>query len=305
MRKLLRGFALVAVAGLGGVLLLEAGLQVAAAVLRATGRERPTAWSTGHRRIVCIGDANTYGLWLERSDSYPAQLESRWNERVGSPPIEVLNLGLPGTNSSRLRRDLPRILETFEPDAVLLLVGANDFWSSPFEFDEDSEPPTRSFLAKHSRVYKRLLMSRRSHDRRELDVDHDPAGPARGRNRITFGDEEFDAPYEPADPGERGDRESLARNLAALVDQAAAFGTEIHLLTYPSRWGFYGVANRAIREVAKATGTPLVDLEEAFAPLCPEPYCPKYLFVGNHHPNARGYGVMAETIVARLRAGEG
>ena len=59
--------------------------------------------------MLCIGDSNTYGLWLERSQAYPQQLETLWNERNESPKLEVLNLGFPGTNSSRIVRDLRRV----------------------------------------------------------------------------------------------------------------------------------------------------------------------------------------------------
>ena len=52
-----------------GLLLLEAALQVGAFVVHATGRELPAAWVSGRFRVLCIGDSNTYGLWLDRSDA--------------------------------------------------------------------------------------------------------------------------------------------------------------------------------------------------------------------------------------------
>ena len=102
--------------------LLEFVLQVGALYVDAT-RSDPPAWLTGDRRILCLGDSHTYGLWLDRDQAYPEQLEALWNESVESPKIEVINLGLPGMHSSRLRREFPGLLETFAPDLVILIVG--------------------------------------------------------------------------------------------------------------------------------------------------------------------------------------
>jgi hypothetical protein len=93
-----------------GLLLFELGLQAAAVWMRRDGQS-PVAWVTGRRRVLCLGDSNTYGLSLgDRTDAWPQQLEKLWNAVTPSRPAEVLNPGYPGTNSSRPRRDLPAIL---------------------------------------------------------------------------------------------------------------------------------------------------------------------------------------------------
>jgi lysophospholipase L1-like esterase len=70
-------------------------------VRRSTRAELPVALVASNLRVLCLGDSNTYGVWLERSQACPQQLEAVWNQRVASPRLEVLNLGVPGTNSSR------------------------------------------------------------------------------------------------------------------------------------------------------------------------------------------------------------
>jgi len=304
-RKLLRGVAFVVVALVGGVLLLEAGLQAAALVVRATGRELPTGWSTGHHRVLCLGDSNTYGLWLDRPEAYPARLEELWNEGGASPSLEVLNLGVPGMSASRVARDLPRILQTFEPDRLLVMLGVNDYWTR--RVDEPApEAPRRSFLERHSRVYKRIAMLLRARDDRELEVEL--GGPPPGTNkrewhadhRIRFGDEEFSMGYEAGEGAERGNPRTLFFDLITIVEHARAFGVPIHLMTYPARWNIYESANGIIRRAAKRSGAPLIDLARVFEPLCAEEECPKYL-LRDDHPNERGYRVVAETILDRLR----
>ena len=56
--------------------------------------------------MLALGDSNTYGLWVEPAESYPAVFERRWNADPARRPIEVLNLGFPGTNASMVRRDI-------------------------------------------------------------------------------------------------------------------------------------------------------------------------------------------------------
>lgn len=141
---------------------------------------------------------------------------------------------IPGTNSSRVVRDSPRILEAFDPDLAIVMVGVNDFWTQPFEI---------------------------------------------------------------------GDAQGLERNLTTLSEQGEAFGVPLYFMTYPGRWSLYRSTNPIIVKVGEATGTPVIDLTRVFRTLCPERNCPRYLFP-DQHPNANGYRIVAETVVARL-AGSG
>lgn len=315
--KLLGRAALAACGLLSGVLLLEAGLQLAALIVAAAGREREAAWATGHARILCLGDSNTYGLWLERSEAWPQQLEARWNATPGAAPVEVLNLGFPGTNSSRLRRDFRRMLQTFEPDLVLVMVGANDYWTQPVPL-EGQEPGGGGAapLWRRSRVVKLAAMLRRALDASRLEVSFDPeagaaappgsGGPRDRRSGVArFGEAEFALGWVRARPGElyRAE-EALETNLRALAAEAGAFGSRLVFMTYPS--GFkqvYLQASRFIRRAAEASGTPLVELPPVFARVCPQEDCPEYLFP-DHHPNGAGYRLIAETLLERLRSPE-
>jgi hypothetical protein len=168
---------LVAFGLLASVLLLECGLQVGAAALGATSRGFPTSWGTGKTRVLCIGDSNTYGLWIERDASYPSQLERGWNERFRESPIDVMSLGFPGTNSSRVVRDFRRLVDTRAPGRVILMIGVNDFWTRPFEIGADvQDPGERNVIQRHSLLYKLFHLARRSFDARTLEVEMDPRG---------------------------------------------------------------------------------------------------------------------------------
>jgi len=88
------------------------------------------------RRIVCMGDSSTFGIWVERSkpesdtrrihyDSYPEALQ-RLLDAGGYGDWQVLNAGVPGSTSLHSLRILRRKVLALEPDIVTLRVGMND-----------------------------------------------------------------------------------------------------------------------------------------------------------------------------------
>jgi lysophospholipase L1-like esterase len=141
---------------------LEIGLRAAAWLVAgspAPGRAAAEA-SPASFRILCIGDSNTYGTGVERSEAYPAQLERLLNERSGAARVEVTNLGVPGSNSSQVLHRLPRYVEIDEPDLVIVLIGVNDYWNP----EEAESPPSASLGERlhrrlsHLRSYRLVLL---------------------------------------------------------------------------------------------------------------------------------------------------
>jgi len=280
---------------------LEAALQLGALALSLTTAQTPAVWMTGRRRILCVGDSNTYGLYLrDRALAYPQQLERLWNAPGASPQVEVLNLGYPGTNSSRLRRDLPRMLQTLRPDVVVIMVGSNDYWTAEVSAaPADGAGDRIARLLEHSRVYQLAHMLGRALDQRRLEVVY-PVTVEGGRAGVArFGDVEFPMGWsEQTPPAGYGER--LADNVRALADIARAYGAEPVFMTYPSVQWNYGEAGRLVRPAAAAAGAHLVDLAAVFEPVCPTEPCPALLYP-DHHPTADGYRLIAETLVRELR----
>ncbi|HSQ00399.1 MAG TPA: SGNH/GDSL hydrolase family protein [Candidatus Dormibacteraeota bacterium] len=301
--RLASRLALIPAGALLGLLLLEGLLQLGALAVRASGWTPPAAWLTGNRRVLCLGDSNTYGLYLsDRAQAYPQTFETLWNATAGAPRIEVLNLGYPGTNSSRLRRDLPRMLETFAPDVAIIMVGSNDYWTAAVDVAPPPGVVSRFVqgVKRGSRLYQLAYMLRRALSSDQLEVAYDPRANGGAVGTARYGDAEFSMGYEraPREPAQY--REHLDANLRALVDEVRRFGATPVLMTYASRQWNYGEASHVIRRVARATGTRLVDAAEALAVACPKEPCPAYLY-GDHHPTARGYHLMAEALVRELK----
>ncbi len=302
-RAVLGRLALVVFGLLLSLLLLEGLLQAGAFFTHVTGYDTPIERVIGRRRVLCLGDSNTYGLHVERSQAYPEVLEKFWNAEVPKQAIEVLNLGVPGTNSSKLRSRFRQILRTFDPDIVLVMVGVNDSWTAPVPLAEETaggdEREHRVYsLWQHSRVFRLLYMLHRALEAREVHVTVKwPEASSPGESTVRLGSEAIDLTWTGATPQFFDWQPALERNLTAMIDDAHDARAKLVLLTYPSERPDYAYANNVIRRTAKATQTPLIDLGAAFRELCPSHDCPE-LFLPDYHPTPKGYE-LAATVVMR------
>lgn len=156
---------------------IELFLQLGALIVAGTVRDRPTGWSTENTRVLALGDSNTFGIYLEEHESYPSQLEKMWNERHPDNLIEVLNLGYPGTNSFLVANSVDEIIESFEPDIVLLTIGVNDMFTASEYVEADPEavdfidrlnPIT--LLRRYSRLYKLIYITKQGGEAFDLSL---------------------------------------------------------------------------------------------------------------------------------------
>src|SRR5262249_29617973 len=81
-------------------------------------------------------DSNTYGVLVPHGQAWPPQLELAWNGRHADQRVEVLNLGYPGNSSSGVLKSLPLLLDRFHPQVVMIMIGANDWWTVPVAADD-------------------------------------------------------------------------------------------------------------------------------------------------------------------------
>jgi lysophospholipase L1-like esterase len=75
-------------------------------------------------RVVVLGDSLTYGVGVESADTYPAVLERELGQ---THRIEVLNLGVRGSQSEDIRRRLQELYDALAPDLVVYGICLNDF----------------------------------------------------------------------------------------------------------------------------------------------------------------------------------
>jgi len=297
------------------LLMIEGALRIGALFV---GRrlDEPAA-GVGAWRMLSVGDSNTYGLYLDKSQAYPKVLEKLWNAHPtkAKGKIEAFNLGFPGTNSSKLAKDFRRMLWTFRPDVVTVMIGANDLWTVP---ETAAGSPDRldrlaAALWRVSRAYRLLYIALRGLQVRQLEVTAEPwVTFQQGHGTARYGEHEFDLGWtmlpKEGIPG-RQPAVELKKNLEAMAAQATDFGTKVVFLTYASDAGFYSWANGIIRDAATATGTPLIDVAAVLKPGCPVPAgsniltgpgaeCPE-LFP-DQHPSALGHQRIADILAKEL-----
>jgi lysophospholipase L1-like esterase len=132
-------------------------------------------------RILCLGDSNTYGLYLPRESSWPSQLQDLLDREVPHR-YQVINLGFPGAPTFRIADNLPTFLARFHPDLVIVLAGVNDFLYGAIDA-ANPRPPwrvrVRDFASTHIRLYRAWQLWQRSRQAPDLvrnDMDTLNAG---------------------------------------------------------------------------------------------------------------------------------
>jgi len=316
----LRWFFIVALLTL---VLLESTLQIASLfVEKRHGQFSATMLPNSKLRVVAMGDSNTYGLYLKAEEAYPAVLQSEWNQHHPDNKIEVINLGFPGTNSSRVLKSMPDVIKTFSPDIITVMIGANDFWEAPVDVgnNENSLSSVESWFRDHSRTYKLIYMLRREfYDENKLVVDdeyrdlkYDPA--LRGKfvsaikgdekqtfenkpNAIRYGDKSFDIGYIFDINQQQNPTNAMKENMLRMADLANANGIKLIFITYAYFEFPQKTANQQMKVVAKTKKIPLINITKVFRDNCAigESRC-KELFFPDYHPTAEGYHLVADEI---------
>lgn len=105
---------------------------VAVNALGMRDREVTAATAPGLQRVLAIGDSQTFGNGLPLDATWPKQL----GERLGAD-VEVLNAGVPGTDTWQHERWLAELAPRLRFDLVLLGLYANDVVPLPQRIGAD------------------------------------------------------------------------------------------------------------------------------------------------------------------------
>ena len=81
----------------------------------------------GASRVLALGDSQTFGAGLALANTWPKQLERMFREGVASQrEVEVVNAGIPGTDTWQHEILLRRLLKMTNPHVVVLALYVND-----------------------------------------------------------------------------------------------------------------------------------------------------------------------------------
>ncbi len=118
--------------------------------------------------ILCIGDSVTFGIGAPKASSYPAQLQRLLDASHPDKKYKVINRGWPAQNTAQILNRFESWLQTFQPDVVTILIGAQNManFYGYQEYLKETGGRKRGLLLRlhdfldHVRVYKfaRLLL---------------------------------------------------------------------------------------------------------------------------------------------------
>lgn len=181
------------------LVLLEAGLQVAAWVVWARADGGPSGGSVGGGSrgpvVLCLGDSFTFGLGAtDPAHAWPSVAARRLEDR-GEPAV-FANAAWPGSNSRDVLAGMGARLREWQPDLVYLLVGTNDRWSRPDPLpdgaEQDAAPRRFPWRLRSLRLLRLIAQPRATAggdvagaDPREVDGPA-PAAPGEDGSRAPF-----------------------------------------------------------------------------------------------------------------------
>jgi len=90
------------------------------------GDEVAATPAPGTNRILALGDSTTFGYGVGAEEAWPAVLERLLAQAPGAPPVEVLNLGIPGYDTLNEAARLAGRGLALDPDLALVGYCLND-----------------------------------------------------------------------------------------------------------------------------------------------------------------------------------
>ena len=271
------------------------------------GTELAPARKQGVRRLVCLGDSGTFGLWVEERDAegvvhydgYVDQLR-RLVDSESHGRIEIINAGVNGYTSSHVLRLLETRIVDLDPDIIVVRVGLNDHKRATAHLTVTD--PSNTFLRWALRRFANWRLTRASFHAARL------ARPRRAGKHT----------------GPWVSLERFRLDLKRIAELSKSHGFSLLFVDYPLRsptlpshphhtkiLGLAGHSKRedfdrlhdqyqaVLGEVAREAGVPLVQTRKRLRQ--PADF-PNADFV---HPNTRGARKIAESIwVALLASGD-
>jgi lysophospholipase L1-like esterase len=275
--------------------------------------KQQTGWLTPNLRVVAMGDSNTYGLYLDKKDAYPKQLETIWNTAHKNNPIEVINLGYPGSNSSRLVASIEEINRQFQPDIILVMIGTNDSWTAPIvaaelTLDNSHKLHPLQWIKLHSKLYRLFcLMTREPFQEKALETitTSDPAQAETAKGKpaaINYKNMKLDFSLNFRDKNTHLDIEAaMQKNMEKLINYGGKNNIKVFLLTYPANKGYYKQANKVTLKTAGDNHYPyLVNTIEIFQPQQPPKGEGNQYFFPDLHATKLGNQILATAVMKQL-----
>ncbi len=129
MSSLGRRLGLLGAGLLGGLVLLELGLQGVGVVVRDLDEQHKATDTLSENRVLALGACYTVGVGSEPHESYPRQLEALLDERRASADLSVINGGVRGKSIAYFADYIDAMLDDAGADVVIVNVNDRVSWS--------------------------------------------------------------------------------------------------------------------------------------------------------------------------------
>ena len=232
-----------------------AGVPVRTDAMGFRGRGRAEK-AAGVTRVALLGASPAFGWGVREERTYVRLLEERLGAR--GTRVEIVNASVLGYSSYQGKLLLPRVLRELRPDVVVFAYGVNDvdkhrFFRSEAVTDRELRPANAAALALQDLLRRsRLARMFSSALRRRV-----PSGG--GRRRVPPADFKANLEQFGTTASEAGARLLLATSPFSPPPDPAKSPELAECAALAAAY------NSAIRTFAADTGTPLADIEKAFA----------------------------------------
>jgi lysophospholipase L1-like esterase len=210
----------------------------------------------GTLRVLALGDSQTFGNGLDLEETWPKQLE-RALPATPSRRWEVVNAGVPGTDTWQHEIFLNRLLDTTHPHAVVLALYVNDVVPRHDPLAVDADARTNTWQKRVAYAVRRSAIVTWLFYRVYM--------PVRGRWTQQAGSVEDHVLTGRRDPRAERGWEQVERSLTAIKARCDAHGVALVVAVLPRRDQVAGTQpGRAYTEralaVARAHGIDAIDL---------------------------------------------
>lgn len=262
------------------------------------GEERAPRFTSDELRIACLGDSCTFGKGVLERDSWPRQLETRL--RQDGRDAQVFNLGINGASGKVYRQTLSDCVDALRPNVVVVGYNINDFPNTIQAVDEKvyEDRKLRKIVPQGVRdAFGRLALYRKL---RAVYYDTQKA-----RDWAVAEDVARGAAKEALDSEVWEQQRGFLSDIRALAERHGG-RVMVFLFPYESQVYLESYDDTPIRRLAEVCGgldLPFVNLAEDFRTAARASTPPRQLFIAGdrYHPNAEGYGVVAQRVLEVLR----
>ena len=87
-------------------------------------------------RIFTVGGSTTFGVGVQDSETWPAQLQQIIDEKITDQEIEVINAGIPGGTTESEYDLIKNRISSLDPDLIIMYDGINDYGTASIQVND-------------------------------------------------------------------------------------------------------------------------------------------------------------------------